>query len=509
MSSSLAQQVAQQIQDFLAEAPQAVVVENGEVIFDFSTAKYSIAPERERCVLQMWSEERNVVRRVVGAQVKAGVLKLEVMRFGQAKPSKLELCADADRRTPSAKKVMRAAYQRVLRRVLERSLPGWTVEKLTSAAALDRSFGPVHVRGLVKHGSAAYAVVGVNSLEAQASVDAALSTGVLWMHECRERLADKVHVQGLKLYVPAGRSEVVRMRMAHLHREAARWELYEIDERAEAVQSIDVQDIGNIATRLVHAPDEKAARERFAGSIAKVQEMCRLAEVVILSAGEISFRLNGLHFARAYMGFVPGTFRNAEQIAFGGGAAEIPLNDETEPLLQDLMSRLMAARGMTKKFTEPLYRMNPERWLESMVMRDVSALDEKMDAGCVYSQVPAFAASDRAMIDVLGVTRGGRLVVIELKANEDMHLPLQGLDYWARVCWHHERGEFQKFGYFAGRELSPERPLLLLVAPSLHVHPTTDVLLKYLRPEIEWKVLGLDERWREAVRVIFRKSGKH
>jgi hypothetical protein len=31
------------------------------------------------------------------------------------------------------------------------------------------------------------------------------------------------------------------------------------------------------------------------------------------------------------------------------------------------------------------------------------------------------------MIDVLTVTRGGRLAVLELKADEDIHVPLQGL----------------------------------------------------------------------------------
>jgi hypothetical protein len=95
--------------------------------------------------------------------------------------------------------------------------------------------------------------------------------------------------------------------------------------------------------------------------------------------------------------------------------------------------------------------------------------------------------------------------VLELKANEDFHLPLQGLDYWARVRWHNERGEFKKFGYFAGREISAELPLLLLVAPALRIHPQTDTLLKYLSPEIDWELIAVDERWREGLKVVFRK----
>jgi hypothetical protein len=149
--------------------------------------------------------------------------------------------------------------------------------------------------------------------------------------------------------------------------------------------------------------------------------------------------------------------------------------------------------------------LHPERWLESLVVRDVTAVDERLEPARLYSQVPAFSASDRAMIDVLTMTRDGRLAVVELKADEDIHLPLQGLDYWSRVAWHHTRGEFQRFGYFPGSELRADKPLLFLVAPALHVHPATDTLLRYISPEVDWALLGIDERWREGVRVVFRK----
>ena len=53
--------------------------------------------------------------------------------------------------------------------------------------------------------------------------------------------------------------------------------------------------------------------------------------------------------------------------------------------------------------------------------------------------------------------------------------------------------------------LSEDSSLLFLVAPALHVHPSTDVILRYVSPEIEWVFVGIDERWRENVRVVFRK----
>ena len=98
------------VSDFLAGARGAVVLENGAAIFDLSEAKYSISGEHNKCLLHLWSAERNTVRRVVDAEVKNGVLRLAVQRLGQARPTKIEICRERDRRTPSAKKAVRAAY---------------------------------------------------------------------------------------------------------------------------------------------------------------------------------------------------------------------------------------------------------------------------------------------------------------------------------------------------------------------------------------------------------------
>ncbi|GAC1435802.1 MAG: hypothetical protein NVS1B11_16810 [Terriglobales bacterium] len=190
----------------------------------------------------------------------------------------------------------------------------------------------------------------------------------------------------------------------------------------------------------------------------------------------------------------------------GVGSHETVLNDCNAEALRQIVRNIGEVRHAEGPRDHALWRLHSERWLESLVVQQLAALDGKLDPEIVYSKVPAFSASDRAMIDVLSTTRDGRLAVVELKADEDIHLPLQGLDYWARVAWHHLRGEFQRFGYFRGRELSGELPLLLLIAPALHVHPATDVLLRYISPKIDWTLIGIDERWRENLRVIFRKN---
>jgi len=499
------QALTRTVQDFLSQAAGAVVLENGAVAFDLAQSKYSISGEYNRCLLHLWSAERNAVRRVLDAEVKNGTLRLAVQRLGQARPSKLEICRERDRRTPTARRAARTAYEQKLRRSLERHFPDFKIVRLTSGVDLEKSFGPIYARGLLRQGRTAFALLGVNAQETQASIDAALTFGILWLDVCRAGQASNVLVEGLKMFVPSGTSALVRERMANLNRDAAKWSLFELDERHDALVEIDCADRGNVATRLVRAADDEAASERFRESIVRVQGVLPNCEVGVLSAAEIVFRWRGLEFARARLGGISGSLRSTEEIVFGVGAEERVLEIRNEDEFTELANCLRDTRHPYGPRQHPLWRLRPERWLESLVVGDVSVVDGRLEPSYRYSQVPAFSASDRAMIDVLTTTDAGRLAVVELKADEDIHLPLQGLDYWSRVEWHHARGEFPRFGYFGGRELSAEKPLLFLVAPALHVHPATDTLLRYLSPEIEWEFVGIDERWREGVKVVFRK----
>ena len=150
------------VSDFLAGSRGAVVLENGAILFDLAQSKYSISGESNKCLLHLWSAERNIVRRVLDAEIKNQTLRLAVQRLGQPRPTKLEICRERDRRTPNARRAARVAYQRTLRRVLERSFPAYTVVRLSTAMDLEQSFGPIYTRGLIRQGQSAYAVLGVN-----------------------------------------------------------------------------------------------------------------------------------------------------------------------------------------------------------------------------------------------------------------------------------------------------------------------------------------------------------
>ncbi|HWY70094.1 MAG TPA: hypothetical protein VNX88_15595 [Terriglobales bacterium] len=422
----------------------------------------------------------------------------------------MEIVSDRERRAPALQRQTRLQYQKLLGRTLQRSFPDWNVEGLVSTADLERSFSPVYTRGLLRRGRSTVCALGVNDSELQASVDGALTFALLWFHYCRERDAARSVIEALRLFVPRGRSAVVQARMHYLNRVAFRFELFEFDERGESLEQLDLSDQGNIATRLVRCPETNRVKERFNASAERIRTAVPECESVVLSATELAFRLHGLEFARVRVATTNETFARGEEIVFGSGAHETLLTEQSEPLFEDLMRRLRELRRTDGDKKHALWRMQPERWLESEVKKNVTVLDARLDPCYAYAQVPAFAASDRGMIDLLASTREGQLAVIELKADEDIHLPLQGLDYWSRVKWHHEREDFHRFGYFVSQDgkpltLSPRAPLLLLVAPALRIHPATDTILRYLSPELDWTLIAVDERWRDEVKVVFRK----
>jgi len=499
------QTLSSALEGFLGGSSAAVVMEDGAVVFDLERAKYSVSGENNKCLLHLWSEERNAVRRVLDVETKGETLRLMVQKFGQARATRLEIHRERDPRSASAKRMARASYQRVLERALKKHFADWTLLQLNTAMDLERSFGPIYARGMMKRGLSAFAVLGVNRQELQSSIDASLTFGILWLDSCRSAHTGKLVIEGLKLFIPRGCAALVRERAAHLDQSAAKWELYELDERTDECIGLDVLDCGNVNTRLVRCPEETEIQERFAEPIALVRGLMSEAEIAAVSPAEVSFRCHGLEFARARLTAAPGQPWGVPEIVFGAGPEERVLDGRTMPEFQTLIRSVGEVRHAEGPHECRWWRLHPERWLESLVVRNVTALENQFDPRFVYSQVPAFYASDRGMIDVLTVTREGRLAVIELKADEDIHLPLQGIDYWSRVVWHQERDEFHKFGYFAGREISGDSPLLVMVAPALHVHPATDILLRYISPRIEWAVLGIDERWRKELRVVFRK----
>jgi hypothetical protein len=124
--------LSQLLEEFLAAQEAATVLEDGVALFDLAQSRYSISDSNGKCLLHLWSDERNIVRRVYDAGRKNGALQLSVQRFGKHQPTLLEFCGTGDRRSASAKKTSRVAYAKLLARVIAVQNPATRIESLST-----------------------------------------------------------------------------------------------------------------------------------------------------------------------------------------------------------------------------------------------------------------------------------------------------------------------------------------------------------------------------------------
>jgi hypothetical protein len=465
-------EILRAVERFLESSLEPVLCEPGEEWLAITTENFVVEVRGASAQLQAWDERRNLVRRVTAIQRETrGKLVLQVARFGKLQGGTLELI---DRRRALRDNVplrtARLGFREQFRRFLRRQLPAYKLAELTTEADLEHSLSPAYPRALLRQGASAWAAIGA---AADASnPDGVLTFGLIWLDYLRQR-EPSLAIQGLVLYLPAGRARTTCLRLLFLDPAAAQYQAFVFDEDG-LEEPVDLRDYGNLDTHL-----EPYRRRTLQPHWLETPEV----ETVDLNGGELSFRVHGLEFARTVGSEVLAGISRKR-------AAEL--------------SRLRRPDAADRR--NSLYRRNPEAWLESQVRRHIENIDASLLPEPVYGQVPAFAAADRAVLDLLAVDHRGRLAVIELKASEDVHLPLQALDYWMRVQWHVERREFQANGYFPGRELLPESPRLLLVSPALDFHPSNERVLRYFSPRIPVERIGVGLEWRKELKVMYRSG---
>jgi len=468
------------VERFLKASRKPALLEPGEPVIPITGTNFLLQVSSARFTVQAWNDERNVVRRVVDIQEeKRGRLELVAERFG-GKRGTLYLIDLARPAGPNwEQRGMRLVFREQFRQWLSREFPAWRIAELSTERDLEHSLSPAYPRALLKRGSTALAAIssppdGLNS-------SGVLSFGLIWLEYLRKRERRTV-IEGLVLFAPANQERNISLRLNFLDAARARFEVFAYSESGQTAR-IDLRDAGNLETKL------DICRQRRPTALDGVESLLSVSGVEEIAAGdgEISWRVRGLEFARTA----------GPEVLFGLGT-RIPLGPSNLRECEGLARELARQRQPHAKEGH-LYLRNPEAWLESQVRRNLEAIDPSLCPKPVYGQVPAFAAGDRGMIDLLAVDRTGRLAVIELKASADLHLPLQALDYWMRVTWHLTRDEFGQHGYFPGVSLSRDPPRLLLVAPALEFHPTTESVLSYFSPTIEVERIGLD--------VMFRLRG--
>jgi hypothetical protein len=391
------------------------------------------------------------------------------------------------------------AYQlwKIVKHWLGLKYPGCRIIRVSRRADLSRTISGSFLRVRFRHSGKDRLLIAAGSGLSD-DVHQAAGQALLWVSTLMPILltgkAPTVHI-----LVPRGMSAVLFHRCRFFDRNRILVDVWEYHEEGP----------GNPVVRRAPAPpppeEEKDFRWPVLGPFrwsSQLERVLGLAPDLIRRYPRFhdydSLRLHGLEFAQ-----IAGPER--DRVLFGIGQQRAELTDQNLDILRSLVEEILLFRRPDSPDTRHLlYRLQAERWLESLVLEDILRLFPEMMPESVYSQIPVYLGKDSGRIDILGADREGTLVVMELKVAADPDLPIQALDYWGRVIQHNENGDFERRGYFSEIRLSRRLPKIYLVSPVFSFHDTTELLLRFLPPGLEvWKIC-VNEDWRNGVKILRR-----
>ena len=479
------------VERFIAAAAQPAILDPGEEPLPLVGQNWDISEWNGRLVLQAWDANRNLVRKIVSIKdQRRDRISLITERFpkthGEMQIADLAAAGGAELRRKSS----RVAFRDRFRLMLAREFPDWRTEDVSSDANLEQSLSPSYVRAYLRRGSgsSSFGTAVIAAPPDAPDCSAVVPFGLIWLDYLRRR-EKGMTVNRLILYVPAHHERATAYRAALIDPAALACQLFVYDER-DCSGAIDFADAGNIDSTL---PPCRRPLQPNLESV-DIPDLPASVDSVEQSDGSISLRLHGLEFGRSAGG----------RMSCGIGKKR-PCSAATLVKMANEIGRLRNDAAEDRQ--HPLYSQYPEGWLESQVRANPRIIDASLRPAPIYGQVPIFSGPERGVIDLLGIDDTGRLVVIELKAASDLQLPFQALDYWLRVRKHLAAGDFERLGYFPGVTILRDAPRIVLVAPSLEFHSTTETIIGSLMPHIDFTRIGLGAGWRTELKVMFRLRG--
>ena len=476
------------ISAFLSACRKPAVVDFGDTPLHLLPGDYALECRSGRVVLDAWNSERSLSRRILDIQKSSpGVLDCTTQRFGGAKGSLTFLDLERPQTLARSQRSLRQNFAEQFRRILGRQFPSWEIRSLTAAPDLRRSFSSLFPRAHLSLGSRHIAALACPSAETEPEL---ITFALLWFDHLRSRLKPNESLS-LCLFLPSPSGNLTAHRLRWLSNEKLSPRLYHFNEHGMAGE-VDPADLGNLDTRLLksgHASELSPLLRHLVAELNGVEGVGCASD----SAG-LSVRFRGLEFARLEGDRALLGIENRESVALG----------DLEKITSFATHLASLSRGGSAMLGGELASF-PERHFETMVRANLPVLDPELLLTPIHGQVLTFAGGERQLIDLLAVSAAGRLSILELKTAEDLHLPIQGLDYWMRVRWHLERGELSHL--FPSIPLLPAAPKLSLVAPALSFHPSNQIVLCYFAPEIQIERIGVNSEWESRLQVAFRLRG--
>jgi hypothetical protein len=249
----------------------------------------------------------------------------------------------------------------------------------------------------------------IDETQPQAQIDSALGAAIRWISTFNRLRPFDHRAQRISICTPLTRSFTIRQRMG----------LLSTEHLGARIACLELDVITGSMTNMPNATQEELL-QAFPGRLSWPkprassgpwrEQICALApgliEVRPLARGSGQrYLMHGLQFAwesgrLAWFGVSDGeTIRQT--------IPKTRLTRESFGALSRLVRDLVRhRRSRPPDRRHPFYALRPESWLESLLRRDISALDDALDGRYIYAQIPTWRGRERSIIDLLTVNRG-------------------------------------------------------------------------------------------------------
>ena len=502
------------IVEFISSHNDWFFAQEGGAPLPLARDEFDLSIAHRRLIFSSWTEKGSRSWHIRAWSIDDDKLVLKASRRMGAEMATLELVprASAKALVASIAAARQARCERLAQIVAENLTSDFAAEAMTStevkieravlSPGMRRDQPGRYARIILRLPRERLAVTSTVALSEARNVDSFFSSALLWFQRLRQS-PRRPFVERLMLVVAKDVLEGARQRHALLRRSLSRdigiLEINEAWEKVTPVRSFERKDLWR--KRLARFPPVSEAET--GEQVRQIVTRAPHAVDVVSSRHGQTLRYHGLPFARVRR------VMEKDRVWFGiEGARRRLLDEYHEPDWAKLFQDLETYRNESCRDRKHwLYRAAGEAWLESILRRDISKLDPGLIVAPLHAQFRTSHGGPTGArpIDLLALRHDGRLVVIELKVNEDREHVFQGVDYWRRVEAHRRRGHISTAKLFGERELSDESPLVYLVAPALRFHPSFATLARTIASDIEVYRFDINEDWRGGVRVVRRE----
>jgi hypothetical protein len=498
-----AHQAERQIRELISAHKEWFMSLDGRAPLSVNTDEFDFSVAQSRLIFSSWTETGSRTWRVNAWNWTGDKLILQASRRMGAESATIELVPHASAKAIVAS-ITAARQERCekLAKIVSEFVTNSKIERSALSPGMRRDQPGRYARIILRLPHERIAVTGTAAQSDARNVDSLFSSALLWFNRSLSS-PKKPPINRLLMIVEHGILEAARQRHVLLRDSLReRIELLKIDEDWKAVEATRSWERKYIwRKRLSRFP---SVHEDNRGDIVNeiVATKPEAIDVVAARHGQ-TLRYHGLPFARVRR------VMDRDRVWFGiEGSPRRSLDEYHQRDWLKLLRDLEAYRNAgCRDRRHWLYRAAGEAWLESILRRDITRLDPGLIIAPLHAQFRTShgGPSGARPIDLLALRHDGRLVVIELKVNEDREHVFQGVDYWRRVEAHRRRGHISSAKLFGDREIADESPLVYLVAPTLRFHPSFATLASAIAPDVEIYRVDINEDWRSGVRVVRRE----